>query len=230
VQRNPQHSPLAVSFAIAFFLISGNCALAQNTSEFSPKKGVLTPQWRTNLRAAIGSAPLGLVVGREKQAKPRVSLSFTDNDTIAVKFVTQEGKPILARRDGPETVLPLRLRGIFLDASTGNIKTTISWPSGSRHASIVASFDGKFVTQRGTILTLYSPDFRELTRLQLPQTNDTGWEANSSPSGQTLIFVPSGLPQNQFNGFGSIRNTFELSELGKKHKAGGSVYQMTQLR
>ncbi len=159
------------------------------------QRETVTPKWRTNLKSAVGRAPLGLVVGqgRETKGKPHFSVMFTDNDTVIVSYVVREGEPELSKRDGSEINFPLRLRVVFLDANTGEIKTVADWPTESLYAAVVASQDGSFLTERGLLLTLYSPDLKESKRLRLPPTEDVGWEAHLPPTGHTILFLPAGL-------------------------------------
>lgn len=162
-------------------------------------KEFVAPQWQTDLRPVLGSAPLGQVAGQslETKGKPLSALLFLDDDTIVVIFVTREGEPALTRRNGLDADLPMRLRGLFLDAGSGRVKANISWPTDSRHSLIVSSHDEKFITERGPVLTLYSPDAKELKKLRLPPSpsGDTEWMVHSSQTGQTLLLVPSGLHQ-----------------------------------
>jgi hypothetical protein len=185
----------AVLFAIACFLTSGSASLPEQGPHV-PKHGATVPQWPVDLRSTVGGVPLGVVVGRghEIQLSPQISLWFLDNNTVVATFVVREGegKPQLSLPDGLDKASPIRLRAIFLDAATGKITAAPDWPSESRYAGIVAVHDGQFVTQRGTDLTLYSSDLRELKRLKLPQVEEIGWAADSSLTGRSIVFVPAG--------------------------------------
>lgn len=156
----------------------------------------IAARWTSDLRPAIGGEPLGLVFGRkgERQGKPKTSLWFLDDDTVVATYVTrEESHPVLSGRSGSDPNEPLRLRAIFLDADTGKIRSTQAWPSESRLARIVAANEGKFVTQRGTTLTLHSSDGKELNTLRLPQEPQTqnGWNARPSPTGKSILFEDS---------------------------------------
>src|SRR5580704_1088280 len=188
---------LAALFAIAFCLSSPALAALHHQAGAAPKRAV-TPAWRLDLRSTIGSVPLGLVVGQghETQLQPHTSLRFLDDATIVITFVIREGEgnPKLSRRDGSDENLPLRLRAVFLDTATGKVTATRDWPSESRYAHIVATHgNGEFVTERGTQLTLYSKDSRELKRLELPPTKETGWVAHPSPTGNNIVFIAENL-------------------------------------
>ncbi|MGA8501284.1 MAG: hypothetical protein WB683_07030 [Candidatus Sulfotelmatobacter sp.] len=156
----------------------------------------IAAKWTADLRPAIGGEPLGLVLGRkrERQGKPKTSLWFLDDGTVVATYVTrEESHPVLSGRGGSDPNEPLRLRAIFLDADTGKIRSTQAWPSESRLARIVAANDGKFVTQRGTTLTLHSSDGKELNTLSLPRPpqNLNGWNAHPSPTGKSILFENS---------------------------------------
>jgi hypothetical protein len=182
---------LVALFLFVHSLISATGAAA------APQRASITAKWREDLRAAVGSVPLGLVVGHghETKLQPKTSLWFLDNNTIVATFVTREDKTTLSRRDSLDENLPLRLRAVFLDVGTGSITATSAWPTESRFAGIVATNNGKFVTQRGTALTLYSRDAQELEKLRLPPVQEdlSGWFAHPSPTGRSILFATSDL-------------------------------------
>ena len=180
----------AALFLLAHFLSS------PRVSPVGTPSGAIAASWSADLRPEIGNAPLGLVVGRghETRLPPTTSLWFLDNNTIVATFVTHDERIALSNRDS-DTNLPLRLRAIFLDASNGRIMSTQAWPSDSRFAGIVAVNDGNFTTQRGVVLTLYSPDAKEVGRLTLPpiQQDLWGWVAHPSPTGKSILFATPNL-------------------------------------
>jgi hypothetical protein len=183
---------LAAPFLWAHFLGSTVIAAA------APQTQSITAKWSADLRPAVGSAPLGLVLGggHESHNGPMTSLWFLDNNTIVATFVTREGKPSLSSRDNPDANLPLRLRAVFLDAGTGKITAAQAWPTESRFAAIVATADGKFVTETGTTLTLYSSDAKELRKLSLPPIQEGlywSWLAHASPTGRSILFLKPAL-------------------------------------
>lgn len=183
---------LAALFLLAHFLSStaGASTIATN--------GAISPKWTTDLRSAVGSDALGTVQGRKRewQGRPRTSLWFLDNETILATFITREvSKPSLSSRNSSDLNQPLRLRAVFLQAETGQVKSTQAWPSESRIAGVVAVIDGKFVTQTGVTLTLYSysSDAREVKKLSLPALPEdvSSWHAHSSPTGRSILFEDS---------------------------------------
>jgi hypothetical protein len=181
----------AALFLLAHLLISPSVPPVDTAS------GTITALWIADLRADVGSQPLGLVVGRghETALQPKTSLWFVDNNTVVATFVTREEKPALSSHDSSDANKPLRLRAIFLDASTGKLMSMQAWPSDSRFAGIVAANDGNFITQRGVVLTLYSPDAKEVRRLSLPpiQQDLWGWVAHPSPTGRSILFATPNL-------------------------------------
>ena len=104
---------------------------------------------------------------------------------------TGGGQPLPIQPTQFDPNQPLRLRAIFLDAGIGKVKSTQAWPSESRIAGIVAANNGKFVTQAGTTLTLYSSDAKELKNLLLPPPPNefVGWQAHPSPTGKSVLFM-----------------------------------------
>jgi hypothetical protein len=184
-------------FAIVCFLSSQRAAGDQQTT-VGPRRETVSPTWRADLRSNIGGKPIGVVVGRgrETELAAQTSLQFLDNNTIFATFVIRDSaeNPRLSRRGaGAEEILPIRLRAIFLEASSGRVLTTRDWSSDSRYAAIVAVYRGKFVIQIGNELILYSPDLKELTKLSLPSGTEIGWSAHSSLTGQSILFVPAGV-------------------------------------
>lgn len=160
--------------------------------------GSVSPTWSRDLRADVGSTPLGQVFGRkgERRGLPETSLRFLDNSTVIAAFVTREGtNPSLSSRGGSDPNQPLRLRAIILDTHAGEIRSMQAWPTEGTLARIVTARDGKFVTQSGTTLTLYSSDCNELKNLKLPALPEdvSGWHAHPSPTGKSILFTTGGL-------------------------------------
>jgi hypothetical protein len=188
---------LLISSVVLFLLAHLIPSPIGSTADLAANQ-TITARWTSDLRPAIGGDPLGLVPGRKRewQAKPRTSLWFLDDGTIIATYVTkEEGHPVLSGRSGSDPNQPLRLRAIFLDADTGKVTSTQVWPSESRYAGIVATNEGTFVTQRGTTLTLYSSDAKELGKLSLPPLPEDvgGWRAHPSPTGNSILFSTGDL-------------------------------------
>jgi hypothetical protein len=184
------------TFSAALFLWAHFLSSATGVT-VAPQGASMTAKWSADLRAAVGSAPLGLVVGRgrETHMRPQTSLWFLDSGKIVATFVTREGKPTLSGRANSDPNQPFRLRAIFLDAHTGKVTSIQAWPSDSRFAGVVSAIDGSFVTQRGAVLTLYAPDAKEVRRLSLPPSQQDlwGWVAHPSPKGRSILFATPNL-------------------------------------
>lgn len=167
------------------FLISGKDA--------RPQGAALLPVWRTDLRPTVGSAPLPFVyltsAGEAQTPGVVSSLWFSNDDTVVATFVVGEtkGKPQLSRRGNFDNTPPLRLRAIFLDASTGKITNAASWPTESRASRIIAAREGKMVTWGGSDLALYAPNLTLLKRLTLPPIGLALWSARASPTGKNIL-------------------------------------------
>jgi hypothetical protein len=183
---------LLISSVVLFLFLHFLNSPAASTAD--AENGTMAANWSTDLRPAVGSPPLGLVVGRghETRLQPTTSLWFVDNNTVVATFVTREETAALSNHD---TNQPLRLRAIFLDVRTGKVASTQAWPSESRFAAIIAVHDGNFVTQRGDLLALYSPDAKEVRTLNLPSINKDlwGWFAHPSPTGRSILFATPNL-------------------------------------
>ena len=162
--------------------------------------GSVSPSWSADLRSVIGNKPLGIVAGgkgHEYEYKPKTSLWFTDNNTVVATFVTRErtGTATLSRRDASDELSLLHLRAVFLNAVSGKIEAAPDWPAKSRFSSIVVAHDGKFVTQTGDELVLYSPDLKKIATLTLPSMDGSAWaeqfrlDGHPSPTGRRILFV-----------------------------------------
>ena len=91
----------------------------------APQHKSVSPIWSSDLRAAVGSAPLGQVFGRKRERRglPETSLRFLGDGTIVATFVTREViNPSLSSRESSDPNQPLRLRAVFLDADTGKVR------------------------------------------------------------------------------------------------------------
>jgi hypothetical protein len=176
----------AALFLWAHFLSSASKPTVETAT------AAITAKWNTDLRVAVESTALGTEVGRgHAPQRSKTSVWFLNNSSIVATFVTRRGKPHLSVRDNSDESLPLRLSTVILDAGTGKITKTETWPTEFRFAGIVAVHDGKFVTQRGTALSLCSSDAKELKRLNLPplQGDRWGWYATASPTGKSILLA-----------------------------------------
>lgn len=186
-----------VGYVVVCFLTSAVVGVLGTGTALTPDE-TITPEWRTDLRPAVGPDPVRLIVGNrpEIQGKPQSSLWFIDNNKVVATFVTRENeaRPAVSRRNSLDSSLPLRLRAILLDANTGLIAATVTWPTESRGSRIVGVHDGKFVTLRGSELTLYAGDFSALRETRLPPLlGPLGWLPHASPTGKNILFSSAEL-------------------------------------
>lgn len=140
-----------------------------NASAAKKPQRTVTAAYRIDLRSVQRSAPLPQLGTRETNWIPIVTMEFLNNQRLAATFVVQSGgKPGLARRDEKNANMPLRLRAVVIEASTGKLLANPEWPAYSRAAGIVAANDKGFVIDDGRDLTLLSADLRPLKQLPLP--------------------------------------------------------------
>ncbi len=187
---------LTSSVALFLFLHFLNSEAAQHGVQ--QRAMPIASAWSADVRGILPGPPVPTLVGargHEYEHLPRTSLWFVDNNTVVVTFVTRNtpDNPKLSRRDASDQRLTLRLWAVFFDAKSGKVKTAHDWPVTARSAHIAAVLDGKFVTQSATDLTLYSSEYAELKRLQLPSADEDHWIAQASPTGKTILFVASDL-------------------------------------
>lgn len=191
----PSSAFFAMLCVVTHFFGGTNGLAAQSGP--TPKHGTVEPVWHLDIRPAIQGRPLGTIAAstRETEFAPIVSLWFLDDKTAVASFVLREVEKNLRLKGNrePEQNSAFRLHAIFFDVASGQITTTRDWPTESRRASILAVLDGRFVTQRGPNLTLYSSDLTELKELSLPSTTAVDWGAYPSISGRTILFVPAGI-------------------------------------
>ena len=185
-----------ISCVITCLIISGTASSSK--TGIAPKSSQkAAPKWRTDLGAVIGSDPVRLILGYrgEPQGRPQSSLWFIDSNRLLATFVTRENeaRPELSERGKLDSSIPLRLCGIFLDVNTGAITNTTKWPTESRRSRIVGVHDGKFVTLRQSVLTLYSDNLSVVKEVTLPPLGLLGWLPHTSPSGKTILFSSAEL-------------------------------------
>jgi hypothetical protein len=117
------------------------------------------------------------------------SIHFKDNSTVVVTDVTHggEGEPKITRR-GDEANSPLWLRAIFLDVATGQVTATRNWPSDSRAGYVVATTEGRIVTQTGDNLTLYDEELQKIASIKLPPSSPSvEWAVHPSLTGKSIL-------------------------------------------
>jgi hypothetical protein len=181
-----------ISSAVVFLL---TCS-ALNATDKGPSTQI-APAYRIDLRSVIKANAVPQLGTRETPWVPVVTLHFLDNERLAATVVARaEVATGLAARDKPDAASPFRLRCVLIQASTGKILAKPEWPSNSRAAGIVAANDSGFVTESGSELTLFSPDFAPIKQLAVPpcaathgHAGEDSWYPNASWSGEHVLLV-----------------------------------------
>lgn len=188
---------LAVSLVFTCFLNSSDHCESHHNGNSLTARVEISPRWRINLQDSLPHRPLGVVVGHghETHGKPKTSVWFLDNATIAVTFVFQGEPGSLSRRDttGLENS-PLQLLILRIDASTGKVLDSQQLSTQSRFSAIIAvSSNGSFVVQRGDELTVFSLGGKLLQSRTLPHSGDVDWYPHASPTGKSIVFIKPNL-------------------------------------
>ena len=95
---------------------------------------------------------------------------------IVVTFVTRVAPEGVPRRDQPDESLPFRLHALFIDATTGKVRTDREWPTASARSCVLPSPGGKFLVFTPDKLLLYSPSLELLKELSLSLRSRATWE------------------------------------------------------
>src|ERR1035437_456557 len=99
---------------------------------------------------------------------PRVGPLCIVADEAIVTFVTRVEATALPRRgQADDSSLPIRLQALFVDTSTGQLRTRREWPTASDRSRIAPASGGRFVVITPDELLLYSPDMSPLKELEL---------------------------------------------------------------
>ncbi len=191
--RRIRKAALASSFStflrtafMVMFIAQSSLGLGHKV-EGRPERDLHGPVWKFDLRSVgfTGFAPKQEQWGLNLRLNP---VCFISNDTLIATFITQEDVTTLARRDQPGELLPLRLHGIFLDASTGQVRNTKEWSITRPRGGIIAASEGQFAVLTPGIIALYSPKFDELKKLRLSSEQQSHlWDLYPSPSGKSLL-------------------------------------------
>lgn len=79
-----------------------------------------------------------------------------------------------------------------LEAQGGRLITSMDLPTNARVSEVMATRNGGFVVQTGTVLYLYSADFRQVASRTLPLVRAApteGWQVRASPSGAKVVLM-----------------------------------------
>lgn len=121
---------------------------------------------------------------------PRDPICYLSGSQIVVTFVTREAVEGIPLRGQPDAHLPFRLHALFVDAMTGQVRTTLTWPTASARSCVFSASQGKFVVFTPDKLWLYSPRLEQLKGLDLPlriEATWESWELHASPGGRYLL-------------------------------------------
>lgn len=152
---------------------------------------VSKPVWRTDLRR-FGLDPHTWhwsLSAHPTEIQPiGASIAFGLNSHIVAAFMTQKigGKATLQAVKASR-----RLHLISLDANSGKVKATRTWPAPSGNLSIGATRNGNFVLLNERRVGVYSADFQELNRFALP-VSPPGYMSSWSlliPPGRDSVFL-----------------------------------------
>jgi hypothetical protein len=171
-------SCLAKKFVLAVVVAGSIQTLAVSEDEFQP-------QYTVDLRK------LGYQEPRERWARfhvgPTKSITFIDDNTLAVSLFTPNPKPGLSVR-GEVFGGPYLFETIFLDAKSGQVLQTQQWSNSAIGCGIFPASDGHFVVWHELDLSLRSLDGTVIRKLSLdPKSFPRGASVRESPGGDTLF-------------------------------------------
>jgi hypothetical protein len=148
---------------------------------------VSIPAWTIDLRK-VGFT--GFAAKREQwgiNLRPD-PLSFSGDQVLIATFITRETTTTLARRSQSTDLLPLRLHGVFLDATSGQVRTLREWSITRPRGGIISVVGGGFAVLTPSGVTLYSQDLEHLRDLKLsPAEQSDLWDFHSSPSARSIV-------------------------------------------
>jgi hypothetical protein len=120
---------------------------------------------------------------------PLGQFSFTQQDQIVVSYVSHILSDRLSRRDEPN-LSGFRLHALFISARTGQIQSTLEWPTPSLRSGIIPAAQGNFLVVTPEKFMLYSSGLQLLKELEIPVAREAfkdDWELLRSPSGKFLL-------------------------------------------
>lgn len=142
-------------------------------------------------------------------------LCFVGADKVAVTFTVPRSTESLPRR-GDIGLLPLLLKGLFLDVKSGNLGATREWPSATNRARITPVFGTGFAVLTPDMLTLYSSTLTLLNESPLLLSREAqpmSFTPYASPSGRYLLINYDPFKGNY--GFNVLISLTELEVLKK---------------
>ncbi len=157
-----------------------------------------TPLWSFDVRQFRWEDPADKIPEAFSKWLYEKGVVFTDRELVAAYFVIRQA-PALSVPGHPQASDSFQLRGVFLDAATGDLRHKQDWPTMPYLPSeLLPTHDGKFVIRAGHSLTLYSPTFDLMKERSLPWSKiperpyPTLWV---SPTGRTLFLSDDRFPK-----------------------------------
>ena len=148
-----------------------------------------TPIWQLNLRAfGYGSASKVPMLPRYREAVERIF--FTSDDVLTATFVTPVADTSPAVGNRPKPAAAWRLHAVFIEATTGRVRTTREWSVASPECRLLPVAGGALLLFVPGRLVLYSPDIELMKELPLSPLKLTAGdvpEVLESPSRKTIL-------------------------------------------
>jgi hypothetical protein len=127
-------------------------------------------------------------------------LIFISSDRLVIYQVNRNAKHTgLAQRDASGGSGNFLLLARVLDARTGREISRMQFQTASDYSSILPTQKGKFIVRTGSLLSLFSPDFKPLLSRELPLTKAAPldyWEVGVTPSGRQVALVHQEVFEN----------------------------------
>src|SRR5579864_3564856 len=124
-------------------------------------------------------------------------IHFLDEHTLVVSFLTREARATvgLSSRNKDPGIGAMQLHVLIIDTSDGSIRDSKSLAAGTRLSGVVATHNENIVIQRGSEVTLLSPENGPShdRSLSLPSLHDGEWHAVPSVTGGSILFVATDL-------------------------------------
>jgi len=182
-----------VSVFLGLTLICVACCVLSRAETEAPSmaKGQWseTPIWQLDLRPfGYGSASKIPMLPRYREAVERIF--FTSDDVLTATFVTPVADTSPAVGSRPRRAAAWRLHAVFIEATTGRVRTTKEWPIASPKCQVLPVAGGALLLFAPDRLVLYSPDLEPAKELPLPAfklTNEDIPKVLQSASRKTIL-------------------------------------------
>jgi hypothetical protein len=129
----------------------------------------------------------------------RQTITFTQEDLLAVSFETHPESSELSTRKNPLPTDPYHLVTEFLNAKDGTVVRQGDWPVRTTDRTFFfPAQNGQFVVGMGTTLYLYSPDLKIATQRTLSASWGNLLMVGSSPTADTFMAFYSGYEEARY--------------------------------